>query len=133
MMTITDVADRLRRIIEAASEDRKTAMMQMFGIIFAEETPRRDQWGLRRGLGDGGSVAGASAARVWHGLLGGIDVRPVCGPRGGPGRQRHGRGLGGIFMIRRPVQDRRHGRNAIFAVATSVRGPCGGARSSRRG
>lgn len=37
MMTITDSADRLRRIIKAAPEDRKTAMMHLFGIIFAEE------------------------------------------------------------------------------------------------
>ena len=37
MMTITDLADRLRRIIEAAPENRKTAMMHVAGIIFAEE------------------------------------------------------------------------------------------------
>ena len=40
MMTITDSADRLRRIVEAAPEDRKTAMMHVFGIIFAEEIDR---------------------------------------------------------------------------------------------
>ena len=37
MMTITDLAERLRRILEAAPEDRKTAMMHVFGIIFAED------------------------------------------------------------------------------------------------
>ena len=40
MMTITDLAARLRRIIDAAPEDRKTAMMHVFGIIFAEEVDR---------------------------------------------------------------------------------------------
>ena len=40
MMTITDLADRLRRMIEAAPEDGKTAKMHLFGIIFAEEIGR---------------------------------------------------------------------------------------------
>ena len=36
-MTITDLAERLRRMIDAAPDDRKTAMIHVFGIIFADE------------------------------------------------------------------------------------------------
>ena len=60
-------------------------------------------------------------------MLGGVDVRPLCGLRGGPGRRQHGGGLGGIILIRRPGLGRRRCRNAAPAAAVRVaRSGCGG-------
>ena len=60
MMTITDLANRLRRIIEAAApENRKTAMVHVFGIIFAEEI---NHYG-------GAAIAGEAGLPGWAAAL----------------------------------------------------------------
>ena len=51
------------------------------------------------GLRDGVCGAGKRAAGVRLGMLCGADVRPVRGPRGGPGREQHGGWLGRIVRF----------------------------------
>ena len=61
-------------------------------------------------------------------LLGGVDVRPVCGLRGGSGRRQHGGGLGGIvrFGGRRAAGDAVGVRLAGWLGLHGPRGGCNG-------
>ena len=55
-----------------------------------------DQYGWAVDYETAAAAQGRALQECGPGLLGGVDVRPVCGLRGGSGRRQHGGGLGGI-------------------------------------
>ena len=58
-----------------------------------------DQYGWAVDYETVSAAQAQGAAGMRRGMLGGADVRPLCGLRGRPGRRQHGGGLGGIVRF----------------------------------